>query len=57
MRKRRLTVSVLEDVHDREDLSVVGHECFTDILCGQHEVLNGVQCPRHDGWYAGLQRH
>lgn len=42
-RRRRLTVLVLEDVEDGEDLPVVGHQGFSHQLGRHHQVLQDLQ--------------
>jgi len=46
----------LEEVHDRENLSVVGHEGLTDGVAAQDEVLKDVKRRGNDIGIARVQR-
>ena len=50
-----LTVFVLEDVENGEELPVVGEEGLTNVLAGLDQELEGLQGPTHDARVPGVQ--
>lgn len=49
-------VVVLEQVHDRQDLAVVGHQCLANGVTAQNQGLEDVQSRGDDVNVTGVQR-